>query len=656
LDANTTRHKYLKNSFREIKVKLGWKLWMRYKLTSTSSNLLIFIGLLIIIPILQFYLLKPALEIGFKPDDRIIYFGYKVIGPNPLSKIAEVWHERGLHTTYQVYYLGLLEILVGLDHQAFQTINLFFKTLAILAVFPVVLVIFKDRLLVFLTAILYAISHASVGPLEFTLKGSDYLAIFWMCIFLTVYYTIVKNHKINLPWLGLGLILLVLTIVFSPIRLYPLLILLPLVELFLLMTNRKITNLKNSLIRMLVLYSPFIGLTIISPNLTLEYLQGRFGIYKSVIEGNWHLILSPFSGIGYTFITAEWGKIFGLVRLDNLGEYLLFLSGGPTVIFGILTVIMAFLHSKKPRTFFLFVFVLNFILEILVFFIATHSQYLPKEQGLPYDSTGFHAALLGIYISILGLAFFREWLQGKRGDNLLLAFWIAPLYLFIFVFATWSLEPYGINFSPTSYYLVVAAIGASLMVSVFLVATLYKILLFKSKLLRTIFLPPLLLIIISIFSMSSGEIQSRFSYFLENGRSAEGQRLLQDRFKQKIKDIDLKNPILFYFDTSGISSEGSFYGEGFLSGFPYWMYFEGNILKEGCTEVLYFANHNDLVKFIKDEKGKKGFFYRSLCVGNGKSNFKEIFYELENFYAFKLKNRDFINIKEEILQELGLAE
>ena len=153
--------------------------------------------------------------------------------------------------------------------------------------------------------------------------------------------------------------------------------------------------------------------------------------------------------------------------------------------------------------------------------------------------------------------------------------------------------------------------------------------------------------------MNGVEIRTRFLDLLANGRSAHGQQVIQGRFREHIKDIDFSKPALFYFDTSDISGEGPFYSEGFLGSFPFWMHFQDRQLIDGCIEVLYLNEHKQLLPYIREEDGERGFFFRGLCVENGKSSYKEILYKPENFYAFKIKSRNFIDIKEEVLKELG---
>lgn len=616
--------------------------------------LVIFLSLVIIVFSLQFYLLDLALKIGFKPDDWALYFKYKTLGLHPLSKVLEVWGERGIYTTYQVYYMGLLESIVGFDYRSFQIVNVIFKASATLAVFPLVLVIFKNKSLAVLTTLLFAISHSSVGPLEFVVKGSDYLAIFWMCIFLTVYCLIIKKYPRNFLLLSVSLILLLLSLLFSPIRIFPILILLPLIEIYLLMKNLNLENFKNILMRISILYLPMLALMLYAPDSLLGILAVPLGIFNKIIEGNWHFLLYPFSGMGYTFIPGEyWHKIFGLLSLNTFQEYITFLSGGPTVIFGILTLIVAFLNSKRPWFYFLFTFCLNFILEILVFFVATNSRFLPHGVGLSYDQMDLYPALFGVYVSVVGFTSFIEWVKRNKIDNRLFEFWSGTLFLFLFTFATWTFAPFGTSFSGTSYYLVVSSMGSSLLMAAFLLSLYYKSRQTKSLVLKIVLLALIFILMISINVLDANKIRSRFLDLLSNGRSAHGQQVIQGRFKEYTKSIDFSIPALFYFDTSDIPRERPFYSEGFLASFPFWMHLRSNQLTDGCLEMLYLNEYKQLLPYIKEQDGQKGFFYRGLCVNNGKAGYKDIFYKPENFYAFKIKDRDFIDIKKELLKELG---
>ena len=109
-----------------------------------KDTLIIFLILAIIVVVLQFTVLDLALKIGFKPDDWILYLSFKTLGNHPILKLMEVWKERGIYTTYQVYYIGLLQNVAIFSHLSISTINLISKAIATIAVFPLVQIVFKN--------------------------------------------------------------------------------------------------------------------------------------------------------------------------------------------------------------------------------------------------------------------------------------------------------------------------------------------------------------------------------------------------------------------------------------------------------------------------------------------------------------------------------
>lgn len=608
-----------------------------------KKNIVLFLILGIIVFVIEFTLFESALKIGFKPDDWALYFGYKSLGVNSLLKIAEVWHERGAYTTYQVYYIGLLDYLAGgLNFFSFQLINLIFKSLGTLMIFPLILVIFKSRILAIFTALIYAVSFSSLGPLEFAVKGSDYLAIFFMCLFFITYYYIIKKPK-NFPLLLLGLMLLILTINLSPIRLYPLLVLFLLIEGYLYLQKRTKEAFKNVLKRTGMLLSPFIFIVIYSPAAIAGFLGTPAAIYNGVIKGDSHLVLSTLAGIGGTFITEEyWRRIFGSLMAENFGEYLFFLAGGPAVIFGVLTAIISFAACRKPLVFFIKTFIPTLLFSIPLFFFLDNPSF---------DRNAFYPSMFGIYILVLSFACFMEW-RKERNDNLLFGIWGGCLFLFVFSLMIWLFAPYGTFFSPTGYYLVVASIGSALVLASIPLLIYKRIAALKNRYIgKSAFLPALIIIAV-FFRMSIFEIDKRFSYLLANGRSAQGQQMIQGIFRNKVSNKDLSKPTLFYFDTSDLNGDGPFYSEGFLESLKFFMRFEGSKLTEGCSEVVYSNDHKDLNKLVKEANGQKGLFYRSLCMEGENGFYRDVIYSPENFHAFKIKNRNFIDIRQEVLQEL----
>lgn len=440
------------------------------------KDLFVIFILIILVIISQYYLLGDSLTLGFKPDDWILYFSSKLLGPNPLSQIPKVWAERGLYTTYYVFYMGLLDSLFGLNYYAFHLSGLILKGIAVIGLYPLILIIFKKRLLASLAVILFAISPAAVGPLEFVVKSSDYLAIIAMEAFLLIYYLLINNQLSGRKYYLILFILFVLSFSFSPIRMFPLFLIPPLLEIFLILKNFHKT-IKKSLIRLSILYLPFIiGFVFINPFSAAGHVYEPIKAFKETLEGNWYLILAPFSGMGYSFITNNfWGGIFGYILTNNFNDYFTFILGGPTIIFGLITALIAWcLIAKNRILFFLITTLLNFTTQVLFFFIAFHHLSIPY-LNVNYNTTNLYSVIFGSYVFIVGLMTFLFWLKWGIGNRLSASFWMGSVFLFIFTFFTWVFAPIGTGYNSTSYYLIIASIGASLMMAAFLVSIYEKL-------------------------------------------------------------------------------------------------------------------------------------------------------------------------------------
>lgn len=243
-----------------------------------------------------------------------------------------------------------------------------------------------------------------------------------------------------------------------------------------------------------------------------------------------------------------------------------------------------------------------------------------------------------------------NWLKWGRSDKVLAGIWMGSAVLLIFTSLTWVFGPLGTGFSSTSYYLVVASIGSSLMVAAFLVSIYDKLKVSRLKLLA--FIP--FLILIPILGMNSYTIHSRFSSLNKDGLNAAGQIAMQQEARRVMKDYKISDSALWYFDTSDITN-GPFYSEGFLTSFPFFMHLRDNKLTDGCIGVIYEdAKMVELRKLVQVQDGIPGFNHPALCVNNGKGGFKSIFFNAEDFYAFKLKGKKLIDIKEIVLDKLNI--
>lgn len=607
-------------------------------------------GFVVLIVLLLSYLILRPFEIGFSPDDWIFVFWYKVLGENPILKLPEVWQERGPYTTFFLYYLGILVDIWGINYWAIGLTNLGLKVLATVSVFPMVLLVFKNRLLAFISVLLYAFSYSSVGSLEFAVKGVDYLSIFFMNLFLISYYLLVKKG-LNSRWLPISCILLTLTLISSTIRSYPLLVLIPLIEIFIWAQGRTLNKAKTGLKRMFWFYLPFILAFIYKPTVMIGIFLAALTFPQRILEGNLHLLLIPVQGLGFMVIPLEiWGRFIKPLVFENLYAYGVgLITGGPLLSLGGLTIFLSFFVSKKPLGFILTTLVVNILLQPAAYLMAFHSLSIPSDLRVSFDPPRLYSTIPGIFVISLALSFFREWLSNKK-NLLLLALWVTPLSALIFTALIWLLAGLNLSYTETSYYLVVASEGISIFIAAILALILDKDQ--KKKWVKAFTIMLVALILLAIFIISREVINKFFISMNSRGRNYVGQQMIQNRFRKQLNNFDYSKPAFFYFDGSDIAVDGTFFGEAFLSVFPHWIHVKDNKLIDGCVEVFY-ADRIKLASLIQVKDGEKGILYKALCVKDGKAWNQEMFYKKENIYAFKLKNRDFIDIRDEILKELG---
>ncbi len=620
----------------------------------SNNPIWIFIILIPIIFILQFSLLKVILMFGISSEDWLLLFDHKIGGGfgNFFDKLSNIFFDKGIYSTTYIFYIGFLQDLFKGNYQAYQTTNIIFKTLATLSLYPLVLMIFKRRLLAFLTTTLYAISYSSAGALQFVVKGSDYIGIFLMNIFLITYYLSYKNKKIS--FLYLTTILLFLSFIFSPIRIYPLLLFVILIEFFVWVKRKGAVGLIFACLRLTLLLSPFLILLLFLPKSTEGYLNGPLVVLRFLSYGNYQLLLTPFSGLGYTFLPNDYWGIFGKFSFNNFKDYLSFLFHGPVIIYPILTILIGFLLTKRPKYFIIGIIFTNFIFEIVTYFFVTNIRGVvgPNVKGFYEIST--YAIFFGFFVISIAISSLIVWLKNRRSNVLLLSLFIGPIFSSVFLWGTWLIIGDSLNYvEGIHWYLIIPPIGSSLFISSLMVLGFDKIKEVVNPYLRSITIICLFLIILPIYLISSREINTVFGKLHHLGYGASDQEEMKTKLLVHLKNPIDEKPALFYLDTSeDVDTPSEYYPVTLISGFGEKMHFRDWQVINGCVGLIY--DKDTLKKSVVVENGVKGFTGSSLCVYNYFSVGRpEVFYKPENFYAFKLKNKGVTDIKENTLKELG---
>lgn len=633
-------------------------------------SLLIFIVVVPLIFFLQSKLLAPHLRYGFADVDWLFLYQYKQLGETPFTKIYQTWKDTGVYT-YGVYYMGILEHFFPIDGFNFVDIhkaNHFFKFLSAISLFPLVLVFTGKKILAALTAILYAVAASAVAPLYTAQVSGYYIGITVMNMFVTYYILIVKNNKTGLFWLTIGIPLFFLTLFIATERMFPIIPLIFLGE-FSWMLSQKFSRsiVKFSIIRQIVFFSPLLLLYFLfhfvgGPaqfGAMPGYLNNTHTIFQKILAGNWQLMLNPQISLASLFFPKEYWGLMGSDRyaLSGFVEYIWFFLGPFSIFFTLISVLSILLFKKRLR-FILLNTILTVSFSTIVYILASHQFLIDKALRQPLGTDMFLGpAVVGAFILSLTLSLLIEWILSAKKRGYPLYLFIGPAISLFMIFLTWlpsdpSETPVGIH-----RYLAIPAIGSSFFIATLI--TLFYEKINKIKVLR-VFSWLILLITIPIIQFNFSVVGKYFEKELNfSGMDAIGQTKMKSKLLSYMGDFDLKDPTLFYFDEED-GENGYFHETSIIAGFPLWIKFRGrSIPLEGITPnyirnqdlgsetQVYCTGVNvnclgKLKSYITLQNGVRGILY------------KNVFYSLNRFYAFRLKNRDVLDIKSEILQEVGI--
>lgn len=605
----------------------------------------ILILFILIISFSQVLILKTQLEFGFSPDDIRSFADFSAIGPNPFSRFSQVYQILGPHSANPIYYNGILYTLFGFNYQAYQVAALIFKILSVISFYLLIQVIFKNRFLSFISGLIYSFHYGSVGSMEMVARTQDYLVITGLNIFFILFYLIFVGRLQNILWLIFSSIILFASFFINPIRAYPVLPFICFLAVLMFMMKISLSNFYRIARQLLIIFLPF---------MLFFGLQGTGGVfYGNAIEiiqrisvGNLQMLLAPFSSFGSLFLQND-----GLKFLSSptwaLSDFPSYLLGGPLIFFGITTFILSKILFKKSLKFFLGILATNFLLELLIFLSIDIGRNLPDHLKMTYDPYTFTpTAVLGVYIIVLTAFIFIEWLNNKQ-NKLLALYLLGITFTVTFIWLTWIL--YSIVHIPMGIYgySTIPSQGVSVAISTILVLAYSK---FKNqKSFLNAFAPSVFFILLSYFFYSNNQIQTYLKTNMDYGDNASDQVFLKNKFWNFLKDDVTPCNNFFFLETTPNEQNGLNYSYIMIDRFDRWysLYSPYNS-KEPCPVALLVSDEAKLLSNYTSMGGKKGFLYKYF---NGGDNF----FSLDNFYAFRLQNRDIIDIKPEILKKLILS-
>lgn len=585
----------------------------------------------------QFILLRPHLEYGFNDVDWGFLSIYKTQNPYTIHqfiKNIEAGGTRGGVYTHQIYYIGIQNDLFGLDFKSFQITTHIFKVLAILATFPLFLAISGSSTVAFIATVLFGFSYSAVGTMYTVVTSSDYSAVFALGIFILIYWHAVRKNSSNLFILILCLLLLILTLFLSTERMYPLPLYIALTEGFLIFQKRKLE--KNTIMRILVILLPPFLIFLAMPAVFLSFVSNHgLEIVQRVLAGNWNLLLTPFIVLGSIVIPHDYTKYFGLVKMDSFLSFLDFFITGPLFVLVTVTIAIGVLIFKKPQIIIIQILGLMGFFSVILYILGSH--FIDHQISLE----SIVQALIGLYILAIAIVGLLYWRRYK--DRLLLGLFVGPFLAFLYIFLTWVGAATSEIFSGIHRYLTIPALFMSLFLGNLITLMMLRIftLLKRFKILRFLALSPLILLILFV-NVNSKEIQTFFTSQLTNGFGALDKQMMRNQLLSYLDNLSTDKPSLIYFDFTQDNDNGYYYDNTLLGGFGSWILWHKNINFNEKNVPITFWNNPQLLKTLYLKKdGKKGFF------------FNKAFFEIKDFYAFKLKDKNVIDIKKELLNELG---
>lgn len=623
-------------------------------LRTLKTALLTFFILIPIVIILESYILAPHLRYAFADVDWNFLLSYKnisLLSSNPVDHFLSAWRIWGVYT-YQVYYIGLIQKFFGMDYINFQIVTHIFKIIATLSIYPLIYVVTKSKLAAFLTSIIYAVAYSSVGVMYTVVTSGLFVAIPVMSLFLIWYWYLTNKEKNSPLDIIISVILFFITLILATERMYPLVLVVALIECFWWYKNNFSKKVLIKIIRRVAIFiAIFIAIFLFKPSSFTDFTGNTHDTYSRFMVGNWQVIMSPVISLGSLFLPRDYWKYLGTIKIDSFYSYLISFIKGPFISFVIMTSFLSIFLSKKRDKFIKSVLSKAVIFSLPIYFLSSHQLYIRDSVRMHFDVATIVPALIGVFVIALIITLFKEWIDLGRKDNLIISMVGGILISLIFITLTWIVADYTLIFAGVHRYLTIPAIGSSFFIACLMTIIFRKLQSIKST--KFLSYSVFLVLVILIF-FNAKVIGDYFNYELSYaGTDASGHIRMKNKLWSFLGSISKTEPSIFYFDESADHDNGYFDETTVMAGFNSWMRFRGSeIVPEKLTPRLLRSNlmcpgeRSMCLSAVKElvilKEGEKGLLY------NGE------FFRKENFYAFRFINKDIVDIKPDILKIIEL--
>lgn len=613
----------------------------------------IYIIACVILFAIEYWLFWPISNKAVTGDDWSSIIIYKQnSGKNILDNIYQVWVNHSPYYTSQVVYIGISHELFGLNFKLYGVLNIFLKTLAAICIYQLTFFYFKNRMVAFLTILYFATFYASAGSLVYKVTGVDYLSIIFLCLFGLIYYKLILT-KLNIVSIFAGALTLFLAILISPLRIYPIIVVLFITELYLLVKQK---NILRSLVRILIVLPPIL-LLLSTP---AQFARGAYFesnplfLLKSITEGNLHLILSPIAGLGFLVLDESFLSVLG--NISKSSQYLPNILPKPLIYFLIIAIITSFSLLRQRVKYIVLLFCIWLIMGYTSHFLNYFHLKIPENLRINNTGSTFeiviYAKLIAQYFLTIVISSLLWWSINKRNYRWLLVcslsigFSLVFLYAYEFLLGAWD------YITGMSRYLVYPLIG----VSIFFASLFTQIWQSNpSKIGRTLSLVLIIVFYTAMLIITKQDLSKHQIGIEAGGNTLERQEYIQNEIIKQISLISAnKQNLLIFFQKQKNQDVESYKNNQAANVNTFYDWYrvrtaKPNKLFNDKSCFFIFTDINMLAKLRTYDKGEVKYLAESDCGG---SHHKVLFRQQE-IIALEINSKGVVNITPQIIKQIN---
>lgn len=605
----------------------------------------------------QILFLSQAARTGFNGwDDWGLAVTYDAFhGNNPGSFLAIAKFYGSPYLWSEAYNIGIIKNVFGLNQTVLVVFEIFVKSLAGLSVGYLVLRLTRDKIYAGFAVFLFCIFASTAGPLDHVIFIGAYGMIIFGCLATLDYVSTEKRFHLIFSslWFFIAILL-------CPSRAYLIVPVPLLVELYYLL---KTFNIKRFIMSLAIFYFPLVvlqGIMLLNGDQPHQAFMPQLDVLsriEQVSSGNLYSLTLPFQAISSLFIDVS----FVQEILGNSGSILFGFIKVNLILFCFSIIFGWIIREKSPLWFGIKLTGITILIEAIFYWFGLVSgvngqvSYLSSIKFVdPYSQNlvpSIFQASFGVYYVVLGVLMWLRWRQDQRKNRVLgiaLIGWGWSVFSEILIYLTshW----YGMLDSSIDRYIIACSAGAVVFIGGIFTLAIRAINRLEKPSSKTL-LYSLIGMLVLLIAWKNYTLLDRFFYTINEvmGGGSYWQDMMYDRFVDEFGENNLKKPILLYVDSDSNFDHGSFI---YPARFRLFYNKNGDLVEGVCRAVT--TDVKELQKGYAITNSETGFVIDSICTNSGLT-YEKVFYPLADFYAYKIENKNFIDIRQTTLEEINSA-